>query len=67
MKTKAGKLYTNDLAGYSKTLNECYLATPDDEMVEKIKGYIDAIPTAALRQMKFFYILSYKINIIIAF
>jgi adenine-specific DNA-methyltransferase len=49
-KTKAGKLYTNDLAGYSKTVSECYLATPDDEMVEKIKGYIDAIPTVALTQ-----------------
>jgi len=40
-KTKAAKLYTNDLAGYSKTLNECYLATPDEQMVEKIKRYID--------------------------
>lgn len=41
-KTKATKLYTNDLAGYSKTLNECYLATPDAQMVEQIKRYIDA-------------------------
>lgn len=41
-KTKARTLYTNDLAGYSKTLNECYLSTPDEEKLQQIKMYIDA-------------------------
>ena len=46
LKTKATKLYTNDLAGYSKTLNECYLATPNEQTLQNIKMYID---TANLR------------------
>ena len=41
-KTKAQTLYTNDLAGYSKTLNECYLSTPDERKLQQIKTYIDA-------------------------
>jgi len=41
-KTKARALYTNDLAGYSKTLNECYLSTPDEVRLQQIKMYIDA-------------------------
>jgi adenine-specific DNA-methyltransferase len=41
-KTKAHTLYTNDLAGYSKTLNECYLSTPDEARLQQIKMYIDA-------------------------
>jgi adenine-specific DNA-methyltransferase len=40
LKTKASKLYSNDLAGYSKTLNECYLATPDEKTLKQIKVYI---------------------------
>jgi len=43
-KTKAAKLYSNDLAGYSKTLNECYLATPDEKTLEQIKKYIGGAP-----------------------
>ena len=43
-KTKAAKLYSNDLAGYSKTLNECYLATPDEKTLEQIKKYISGVP-----------------------
>jgi len=41
LKTKATKLYTNDLASYSKTLNECYLATPDEDTLQKINAFID--------------------------
>jgi len=40
-KTKAQTVYTNDLAGYSKTLNECYLSTPDEGKLQQIKTYID--------------------------
>ena len=40
-KTMSLELYTNDLAGYSKTLNECYLANPSEKDKEKIKKYID--------------------------
>jgi len=41
LKTKATDLYANDLAGYSKTLNDCYLANPTKTELTKIKGYID--------------------------
>lgn len=41
LKTKATKLYTNDIAGYSKTLNECYLSNPDTKMLQQIQLYID--------------------------
>ena len=41
LKTKAKELYTNDLAGYSKTLNMCYLAEPKKTMQKQIKKYID--------------------------
>ena len=44
LKTKASKLYSNDLAGYSKTLNECYLATPDEKTLKQIKVFIDGAP-----------------------
>jgi adenine-specific DNA-methyltransferase len=40
-KTIATELYTNDLAGYSKTLNTCYLANPTAKTKLKIKEYID--------------------------
>ena len=40
-KTMSRELYTNDLAGYSKTLNECYLANPSEKDKGKIKKYID--------------------------
>lgn len=41
LKTKASALYTNDIAGYSKTLNECYLSVPSKTTQIKIKNYID--------------------------
>ena len=40
-KTKETELYANDLAGYSKTLNACYLSSPTKSELQKIKEYID--------------------------
>lgn len=40
-KKYASNLHTNDIAGYAKTLNQCYLATPNKKMLEKIHNYID--------------------------
>jgi len=40
-KMSASELYTNDLAGYTRTLNNCYLATPTKKTYEKICEYID--------------------------
>jgi len=51
-KTKAHTLYTNDLAGYSKTLNECYLSTPDEARLQQIKMYIDAANAEAAAKTK---------------
>lgn len=41
LKTKSKILYTNDIAGYSKTLNECFLFSPTKEEEQIIKKYID--------------------------
>ena len=41
LKTKAGSLFTNDLAGYSYIMNECYLSTPSKTVKNKIHKYID--------------------------
>ena len=41
LKTKASVLHTNDIAGYSKTLNECYLSVPSKSEKIKIKNHID--------------------------
>ncbi len=41
LKLKCDKLYSNDLAGYSETLNKCYLGNPSMEDIKKIKKYID--------------------------
>jgi adenine-specific DNA-methyltransferase len=41
LKTKADTLFCNDLAGYSHTLNQCYLANPTANCEEKIHTYID--------------------------
>ena len=40
-KTIAGELYTNDLAGYSQTLNTCYLSAPTQPTRTQIKKCID--------------------------
>ena len=41
LKTKVNTLYSNDLAGYSKTLNQCYLSTPGQVEYTKIQQYIN--------------------------
>lgn len=41
LKTKSKILYSNDMAGYSKTLNECFLFTPTKKEEQEIKKYID--------------------------
>jgi len=41
-KNHASELYVNDLAGYSKTINNCYLATPNKPTLAIINKYIDA-------------------------
>ena len=40
-KTTASELYTNDLAGYSQTLNTCYLSAPTQPTRTQIKKCID--------------------------
>ena len=40
-KKYAKNLYTNDLAGYSTTLNECYLSNPTAKTETQIKNFID--------------------------
>jgi adenine-specific DNA-methyltransferase len=40
-KTTAAELYTNDLAGYSQTLNTCYLSAPTQPTRTQIKKCID--------------------------
>ena len=37
LKTQSTKLYVNDIAGYSETLNSCYLDTPDEEKKANIQ------------------------------
>lgn len=39
-KTKAKTLYVNDIAGYSETLNKCYLSTPSNETLITINNNI---------------------------
>lgn len=39
-KKHADKLYVNDIAGYSNTLNKCYLTNPDNEMRALITEHI---------------------------
>tara|TARA_Y100001970_G_scaffold294316_1_gene450422 strand:+ start:1861 stop:2985 length:1125 start_codon:yes stop_codon:yes gene_type:complete len=44
-KTKANSLYVNDIAGYSETLNKCYLSNIDKVYYSKIKAAISQINT----------------------
>lgn len=41
LKTKCNNLYVNDIAGYSHTINLCYLSNPSSQTQQKIKQYID--------------------------
>ena len=38
-------LHTNDIAGYSNTINKCYLSKPSQTTINKIKKYIDKANT----------------------
>ena len=40
-KLHAEILFSNDIAGYSKTLNACYLDTPSKDQINRIQHYID--------------------------
>lgn len=40
-KQHADHLYTNDLAGYSLTLNTCYLANPSPKVETQIRAHVD--------------------------
>ena len=40
-KNNSNNLYVNDIAGYSYTLNNCYLSTPSQKEYNIIKKYID--------------------------
>jgi adenine-specific DNA-methyltransferase len=42
LKTKTGELYTNDIAGYSVTLNKCYLSTLSHDKLETVNKYIQS-------------------------
>ena len=42
LKKTSTTLYTNDMAGYSETLNRCYLSTPNTTKMAQIKKYIEA-------------------------
>jgi adenine-specific DNA-methyltransferase len=47
LKTVSSKLYVNDIAGYSKTLNMCYLDTPSTAKKKKINELIDSVNKVA--------------------
>ena len=40
-KNNSKSFYTNDIAGYSQTINNCYLSKPTVATINKIKLYID--------------------------
>ena len=52
LKTKAEHLYVNDIAGYSKTLNECYLSNPSNQCLQKINAYINQANKLLLQEKK---------------
>lgn len=52
LKTKAEQLYVNDIAGYSKTLNECYLSSPSNQCLKKINEYIEHANELLLKEKK---------------
>ena len=40
LKLHSAQLYTNDVAGYSKTLNQCFLSTPSKKKLHELKTFI---------------------------
>jgi adenine-specific DNA-methyltransferase len=51
-KRRADKLYTNDIADYSETLNKCFLQNISNSDFEQIKKYIDAANRHADKKTK---------------
>lgn len=47
LKTKSKSLYVNDIAGYSSTLNMCFLSNPTPSDLENIKKLIETANTFA--------------------
>jgi adenine-specific DNA-methyltransferase len=41
LKTRASHLYVNDCAGYSETLNKCFLANPNKDFIKNVEKYIN--------------------------
>jgi len=48
----ASELYVNDLAGYSETLNKCYLSSPSKKEFENIERTVNNANTYVEQQMK---------------
>ena len=48
----ASELYVNDLAGYSETLNKCYLSSPSKKEIENIERTVNNANTYVEQQMK---------------
>ena len=48
----ASELYVNDLAGYSETLNKCYLSSPSKKEIENIERMVNNTNTYVEQQMK---------------
>lgn len=61
-KIKSDSLYTNDIAGYSETLNKCFLSTPTKKELENIHTYIDAANKLAHGKEEFPYKKWVQIN-----
>ena len=61
-KTKEKELYANDLAGYSKTLNACYLSSPTKSELQKIKEYISQPLPRSLQSLPRSQLLSIKVK-----
>lgn len=51
-KRHADKLYTNDIADYSETLNKCFLNNISDNEFNQIKKYIDTANRHADKKTK---------------
>ena len=41
LKTRASSIYVNDCAGYSETINKCFLSSPTKLFMRQVKTYID--------------------------
>jgi adenine-specific DNA-methyltransferase len=41
LKTRTSHLYVNDCAGYSETLNKCFLANPNKDFIKNVEKYIN--------------------------